>query len=110
MTTEKEVRVKEGNDETLNFTLASNVVGYTLTGKSIRFVVKDHSSDLDSDANIDYTDSPRITVTDVALLQLRVNIPKEDLPMGGTFFYRLDVVTSGKPNTAMFGLFVVEDL
>lgn len=110
MASEVTVRVKESNAETLNFTLTSNVVGYTLAGKSIRFIVKRYRSDHDVDACFDYTDGPEITVTDAALLKLKVEIPVADLPWGGTYFYRLDVIDAGKPNTAMYGLFIVEDL
>ena len=111
MATEALVRVKEGNDETLKFTLTSSIVGYTLTGKTFKFLVKKYKSDDDAEALVTKTGpSASIVVDDAALLKLSVKIPDTEMPVGNTYFYRLDVIDGTAVNTAMFGPFEVEDL
>lgn len=111
MATEAPVRVKEANDEVLKFTLTSSVPGYSLTGKAFAFFVKKYKSDADADALITKTGpGPNIVVDDAALLKLSVKISDAEMPVGNTYFYRLDIIDGTATNTAMFGPFIVEDL
>lgn len=111
MATEKALRVKEANDEVLKFTLTSSIPGYTLAGKSFKFVVKRYRSDTDGEALISKNGpGVDIVVDDAALLKLSVKISDSEMPEGDTYFYRLDVIDGAVNNTAMYGPFVVEDL
>ncbi len=111
MATEAPVRVKEANDEVLKFTLTSSVPGYSLAGKSFKFFVKRYKSDPDADSLVSKTGpGSEIVVDDPVLLKVSVKISDAEMPVGNTYFYRLDVIDGTANNTAMFGPFIVEDL
>lgn len=111
MATEAPVRVKEANDEVLKFTLTSSVVGYSLAGKTFAFFVKKYKSDDDADSLISKTGpGTDIVVDDPVLLKVSVKVSDAEMPVGNTYFYRLDVIDGAATNTAMFGPFIVEDL
>lgn len=100
----------ERNDETVDHTVTQDGAPFDLTGKTLEFVLKTRTQDLDS-AGVILTDTDGdITVTDPAGGLATTSISSENLATPGNKVWRLDVLDGTDRKTAVFGKITVVDL
>ena len=115
MSSNQVVSVLVNNDITLTLQLTKQIypntalTNYTplnLTGLSLTFYIKAASTAADSGATT-YTIGSGITVTNAALGQITVTIPKSANATAGLFWWRIDVISGASVSTAMYGPYYV---
>ena len=113
MATELKLKVRQGNDETIQVVVTSDVAGFTLTGKTLEFFIKDRRDRLDSDllhtTILTSALNGGVVVDDPIQRQVTVNVPGSALWKGGEMFYRLDVLDVTARKTAIYGVLEVVD-
>jgi hypothetical protein len=99
----------ENNDEKLNLTITSNVVGFSLVGKDMEAYVKASAATPDNDAGVwtGTSDDGDIVIEDAD--SAYVMIPAAAVTTTKAF-YRVDVLSSGLRKTAVYGTLTVVDL
>lgn len=109
MPSEVALTLYENNDEKLNLTVSSNVVGFSLVGKDMEAYVKAAASTPDNDAGVwvGTTDDGDIVVEDED--NAYVMIPAAALTTTKAW-YRVDILSGGLRKTAVYGVLTVVDL
>lgn len=119
MPTRVSLKVQAGNRETVRLQVTTpNGTPVPLTERDLEFVVKKYSSDTDLQAVVRSTliagsvvagvaTSYPIAVTDAGQGRLEVDV---DFSRHGRYSWRLDVITSGRRSTALYGTLEVEPL
>jgi hypothetical protein len=102
---EIDINLGEFNDETLAVAITNNGSAYDLTGKSLQALFKTAAGVADGDPSTITLTSPSggITITNAVGGLANVAIPKADLQNANITFWRLDVVSGGLQNTAIYG-------
>lgn len=100
----------EANDEKLNFTITSNIVGFNLSGvDEVEVYVKASAATPDNDAGV-WKGS--VTLGDVVIEDDDsgyVIVPNTAVTTTKTW-YRIDIISAGLRKTAVFGVLTVVDL
>lgn len=100
----------EANDEKLNFTITSNVVGFTLLGvDEVHVYVKASAATLDSDPGVwlgTVTDGD-VVISDASTGY--VIVPNTAVTTTKTW-YRIDILADSLVKTAVYGALTVVDL
>lgn len=110
-----EVRVRQGDDALLTFTLGRRRFRvkepYPLTGvEEVEFFVKATKETADADADVRYTmTGGEVVVVDENAGQLSVQTAGADTAAAGKRWFKLRVVKNGKGETPAYGPFIVED-
>jgi hypothetical protein len=109
MPSEVPLTLYENNDEKLNLTITSNVVAFTLVGKTMEALVKASAATPDNDAGVwtGSTTGGEIVIEDED--NAYVMIPRAAVTTTKTW-YRVDVITGGLRKTAVYGTLTVVDL
>lgn len=109
MPSEVALTLYENNDEKLNLTITSNVVGFSLVGKDMEAFVKASAATPDNDDGVwvGTTDDGDIVIEDED--NAYVMIPASAVTTTKTF-YRVDVLSGGLRKTAVYGTLRVVDL
>ena len=109
MPSEVALTLYENNDEKLNLTITSNVVGFSLVGKDLEAFVKASASTPDNDAGVwvGTSDDGDIVIEDED--SAYVMIPASAVTTTKTF-YRVDVLSGGLRKTAVYGTLTVVNL
>lgn len=100
----------EANDEKLNFTITSNIVGFNLTGvDEVETYVKASAATADNDAGVW---KGTVTLGDVVIEGADsgyVIVPSTAVTTTKTW-YRIDIISAGLRKTAVYGALTVVDL
>lgn len=109
MPTEVPLTLYENNDEKLNFTITSNVVGFTLVGKTVEVYLKAARTTADNDAGVwlGTTSGGQVTIVDADEAYAEIPASAVTTTKG---WYRCDVISSGLRKTAAYGAVTVVDL
>lgn len=109
MPTRQDLTLYENNDEKMNFTITSNVVGFTLVGKTIEVLVKASAATADNDAGVwlGSTATGEVTIVDADEAYAMVPRAAVTLTKG---WYRCDIISGGLRKTAGYGSLTVVDL
>lgn len=112
MPTVETLSLHERNAPAVQVALTLDDAPWDLTGRVVRFVVKEDSRTADADADIDWRSDdadPRITITNAVGGLARIQFEVDDLATPGARFHRIDVIDGTRPLTARYGPFVVVD-
>lgn len=99
------LNLNEFNDVSISIAVTSNGSPLNLTGATLNLLLKTKAGTPDANA-LTFSSgggSPAITITNAASGLATCLIPAADLSAETYFFYRLDVVSSGLTNTALYG-------
>ena len=110
MPTEQALTLYENNDEKLNFTITSNVVGFTLIGTDIEVYLKVARTTADNDPGVwvGTVDDGDVVIDDAD--EGYVMIPRSAVTTTKGW-YRIDVIDTGDiRKTAAYGTVTVVDL
>lgn len=109
MPTEQALTLYEGNDEKLNFTITSNVEGFTLVGTTIEVFLKVSAATPDGDAGVwkGSTVGGLVVIDDSD--SCHANVPNTAVTTTKGW-YRCDVISGGLRKTAAYGTVSVVDL
>lgn len=109
MASQVDLTLYEANDEKLNFTITSNIPGFSLVGKTVEVFVKPSASTADGDGAVwmGSTATGEVTVVDADEVYAEVPSAAVTLTKG---WYRADVISSGLRKTAVYGELTIVDL
>ena len=109
MPSEVALTLYENNDEKLNLTISSNVVGFSLVGKDLEAFVKASASTPDDDAGVwmGTSDDGDIVIEDEDNAYVLIPAAALTTTKG---WYRVDVLAGGLRKTAVYGTLTVVDL
>ncbi len=109
MPSEVPLTLYENNDEKMNLTITSNVVGFSLVGKSMEAFVKASAATPDNDAGVWTGDTTggEIVIEDADNAYVMVPAAAVTTTKG---WYRVDVISGGLRKTAVYGPLTVVDL
>lgn len=109
MPSEVALTLYENNDEKLNLTITSNVVGFSLVGKDIEVFVKASRTTADDDAGVwvGTVDDGDVVISDAD--EAYVMIPAASVTTTKAW-YRVDILSAGLRKTAVYGVLTVVDL
>lgn len=109
MPSEVALTLYENNDEKLNLTVSSNVVGFTLVGKDLEAFVKASAATPDNDAGVwkGTSDDGDIVIDDGDSAYVMIPAAALTTTKG---WYRVDVISGGLRKTAVYGTLTVVDL
>ena len=115
MATSQAINLNENNDENVNVAITTNVpsVGtiLNLTGLTVEAYLKQSATTADSDGTTwkGSTVSGEVTITDAVNGLVSVAIPAS-VVQDTKKWYRVDVLSSGKRKTAVYGAVTVVDM
>lgn len=109
MPTEQALTLYENNDEKLNFTIGSNIDGFTLIGADIEVYLKASRTTPDDDAGVwlGTNDGGEVVIEDGTTGYAQIPAAQVTTTKG---WYRVDVLSGGLRKTAAYGNVVVVDL
>jgi hypothetical protein len=109
---EVDIHLAEFNDETLNLAITSGGSAQNLTGIELDMFLKTKAGVLDTDPSTIKlsTVTGEISITNPTGGLVTAAIPAMDLLGIGIGFYRVDLVVSGKRNTAIYGIVSITPL
>lgn len=109
MPTQQALTLYENNDEKLNFTVSSNIEGFTLIGTDIEVFLKVSAATPDDDAGVWLGTSDLGDVVIEGADTGYAMIPADQVTTTKGW-YRVDVIAGGLRKTAAYGLVTVVDL